>query len=70
MRIPALILTVMVAILLMAPASPQARVNLSGKDQTEESAKKVKELPKERIATLNTEGRRTHPTAEKRACIG
>jgi hypothetical protein len=49
---PALILTVMAATLLMAPASPQARVNLSRKDQTEESAKKVKELQKERIATL------------------
>jgi outer membrane protein TolC len=52
MRTPALILTVMAATLLMAPASPQARVNLSRKDQAEESAKKVKELQKERIATL------------------
>jgi outer membrane protein TolC len=36
----------------MAPASPQARVNLSRKERIEESAKKVKELQKERIATL------------------
>jgi outer membrane protein TolC len=49
---PALILTVMAAALLMSPASPQAKVNLSRKDQTEESAKKIKELQKERIATL------------------
>jgi outer membrane protein TolC len=52
MRMPALILTVMAATLLMSPASPQAKVNLSRKDQTEESAKRVKELQKERIATL------------------
>ena len=52
MRMPALILTVMAAALLMSPASPQAKVNLSRKDQTEESAKKIKELQKERIATL------------------
>jgi len=53
MRRPALILTVMAAALLMSPASPRAGVNLSRKDQAEESAKKVKELQKERIATLN-----------------
>ena len=52
MRMPALILAVMAATLLMAPASPQDRVNLSRKERTEESAKKVKELQKERIATL------------------
>jgi hypothetical protein len=52
MRIPALILTVMAATLLLAPASPQDRVNPSRKDQTKESAQKVKELQKERIATL------------------
>jgi len=52
MRMPALILTVMAATLLMAPASLRAGVNLSRKDQAEESAKKVKELQKERIATL------------------
>jgi hypothetical protein len=52
MRMLALTLTVMAATLLMAPASPQDRVNPSRKDKTEESAKKVKELQKERIATL------------------
>ena len=52
MRTPALILTVTAATLLMAPASPQAGVNLSRRDQAEESARKVKELQKERIATL------------------
>jgi hypothetical protein len=52
MRIPALILTVMAATLLMSPASPQDRVNQSRKEQIEESAKRVKELQKERIATL------------------
>jgi outer membrane protein TolC len=52
MRMPALILAVMAATLLMSPASPRAGVNLSRKDQTEESAKKIKELQKERIATL------------------
>jgi outer membrane protein TolC len=52
MRMPALILTVMAAILLMAPASPQDRVKPSSKERIEESAKKVKELQKERIATL------------------
>jgi hypothetical protein len=49
---PALILTVMAAALLITPASPQDGVNLSRKDQLEQSAKKVKELQKERIATL------------------
>jgi hypothetical protein len=52
MRMPALILTVLAATLLMAPASPQDRVNLSPKERVEESAKKVKGLQKERIATL------------------
>jgi hypothetical protein len=52
MRMPALILAVLAATLLMAPASPQDRVNLSRKERIEESAKKVKELKKERIATL------------------
>jgi hypothetical protein len=49
---PALILTVMTATLLMAPASPQDRVNQTRKEQIQKSAKKVKELQKERIATL------------------
>ena len=52
MRKPALILAVMAATLLMAPASPQDKVNPPRKDKTEESAKKIKELQRERIATL------------------
>ncbi len=52
MRIATLILTVIAALLLMAPASPQDRVNPSRKERIEGSAKKVKELQKERIATL------------------
>jgi hypothetical protein len=52
MRMPALILIVMTATLPMAPASPQDKVNPPRKDQAEESAKKIKELQKERIATL------------------
>jgi membrane fusion protein (multidrug efflux system) len=52
MRMPALILTVVAATLLMAVASAQDRVNLSRKEEIQKSAKKVKELQKERIATL------------------
>ena len=52
MRKPALILAVMAATLLMAPASPQDKVNPPRKDRTEESAKKIKEFQRERIATL------------------
>ena len=52
MRMPALILTVMATSLLIAPASPQDKVNLPRKEQIQKSAKKVKELQKERIATL------------------
>ncbi len=52
MRKPALILAVLAATLLMAPASPQDKVNPPRKVKAEESAKKVKELQKERIATL------------------
>ena len=52
MRIPARILTVLAATLLMAPASPQDKVNPPRKNEREESTKKVKELQKERIATL------------------
>jgi membrane fusion protein (multidrug efflux system) len=52
MRMPALILTVVAAALLVVPASPQDRVNASRKEQTQESAKKVRELKKERLATL------------------
>jgi membrane fusion protein, multidrug efflux system len=52
MRMLALILTVVAATLLTAPASPQDRVNPSRKEQLQQAAKKVKELQKERIATL------------------
>jgi hypothetical protein len=52
MRIRTLILTGIAATLLMAPASPHERVNLSPKERIEESAKKIKELQKERIAAL------------------
>jgi hypothetical protein len=52
MRKPALILVVMAATLLMAPASPQDKANPPRKDNTDESAKKIKELQRERIATL------------------
>jgi outer membrane protein TolC len=49
---PALILTIIAATMLIAPASPQDKVNPSRKERIEESAKKIKELQKERIATL------------------
>jgi len=52
MRMPALILTVLATALPIAPASPQDRVKPAPKEQIEESAKKIKELQKERIATL------------------
>ena len=52
MRKPALVLAVLAATLLMAPAISQDRVKPSPKELVEESAKKVKELQKERIATL------------------
>ena len=52
MRMPALILTIIAATLLIVPASPQDKANLTHKNQIEESAKKVKELQKEQIATL------------------
>jgi hypothetical protein len=55
MRILVLILTVMAVFLLMAPASPQDKVNPSRKNQAEKSAKKIKELQKERIAILKGE---------------
>jgi hypothetical protein len=48
----ALILTIMAATLQIVPASAQAVENLSHKEQIDASAKKVKELQKERIATL------------------
>jgi membrane fusion protein (multidrug efflux system) len=49
---PALILAVMAATLLIAPGSPQDKVNLPRKEQVQKSAKKVKELQKERLAVL------------------
>ena len=52
MRKLAMILAVMAVTLLVAPASAQDKVNSSSKDKTEESAKKIKELQRERIATL------------------
>jgi outer membrane protein TolC len=52
MRMLALILTVMAAALLVASANPQDKGNPPRKGRTEESAKKIKELQKERIATL------------------
>jgi uncharacterized protein YlaN (UPF0358 family) len=52
MKTPALILTVLAATLQMVPASARAVENLSRQEQIDESAKKVKELQKERIAAL------------------
>ncbi len=52
MRMSARILTVMVATLLTASAGAQDKVDPSRKEQIQESAKKVKELQQERIATL------------------
>ncbi len=52
MRQPALILTVLAASLLIAPASPREGADPPPKDQKEESAMKIKELQKERLATL------------------
>jgi hypothetical protein len=52
MRTPALILAAAAVTLLMAPASPQDKVNPPPKERVEESARKVRELRKERIAIL------------------
>lgn len=52
MKLPALILVAVSAILAVAPASAQERVNPPAKEQPEASAQKIKELQKERIATL------------------
>jgi outer membrane protein TolC len=52
MRTTALILTVLAATLPLAPASAQDAANLPRKEQVQESAKKVKELRKERLAVL------------------
>jgi membrane fusion protein (multidrug efflux system) len=52
MRMPALILTVTAATLLVAPAHPQEKAVPSRKDQADESARKVKDLRKERVKVL------------------
>ena len=52
MRTAAVIVTVMATTLLIARASPQVGVNPVRKDQIAEPAAKIKELQKERIATL------------------
>jgi outer membrane protein TolC len=52
MRIPSLILAAVAATLLTGPASSQEKADQPGKDKAEGSTKKVKELQKERIATL------------------
>jgi hypothetical protein len=49
---PVLILTLMAATLQMVPARAQDGNNLSRKEQMDESAKKIKALQQERIATL------------------
>jgi hypothetical protein len=50
-KLPALVLTVAAATLLMAPATPQDKAN-PPTERIEESAKKIKELRKERIDIL------------------
>ncbi len=53
MKMPALILVAVTALLPASPASPQAvAADPPAKDQAEASAQKVKDLQKERIATL------------------
>jgi len=52
MKLSALTPTVVVVSLLMASAHSQDSVNLSSKQPAEEFAKRIKELQKERIATL------------------
>ncbi len=52
MRTPARILTVLAATLLIAPASAQDKANPPRKEPTPESARKVKDLQKERLAVL------------------
>lgn len=52
MKMPALILTVLAAALSAARAGALDKANPSAAGRAEESAKKVKELQKERIATL------------------
>ncbi|AMV27882.1 hypothetical protein VT84_25995 [Gemmata sp. SH-PL17] len=52
MRMLARILAVLMVPLLMAPVGPEDRANPAQKEQIEASAKKVKQLQKERIAAL------------------
>jgi hypothetical protein len=52
MRMAGVVVYVMATTLLVARASPHDSVNLLRRDQIDKSAKKVKELQKERIATL------------------
>jgi DNA uptake protein ComE-like DNA-binding protein len=54
MRFPALVLAVVAVTPLLAPAGPRDKDNPPPKDAAEASAKKIKELQKERIATLKT----------------
>lgn len=52
MRTPALILTAAMATLLAGPASPQDKVNPSPRERVDASARKARDLQKERIAVL------------------
>jgi membrane fusion protein (multidrug efflux system) len=52
MRMPAMMLVVMTAALLIAPAGAQDTVNLPRKEQVQEPGKKVEELQRERLAAL------------------
>lgn len=52
MKMPALIVAMMASMLLISPVRAQEGSAPASKDQTEESAKKIKELQKERIAVL------------------
>lgn len=52
MKIPSLIVACMSAILLAIPALSQNKINAAGQDPISESARKIKDLQKERISTL------------------
>jgi hypothetical protein len=52
MKLPTLILIVAAATLLLGQATPQHKATPAPKERIEESAKKIKELQKERIETL------------------
>jgi hypothetical protein len=54
MRLPALVLAVVAVTPLLASAGPRDKDNPPPKDKAEAPARKVKELQKERIATLKT----------------